>query len=85
MTKCFVCNSSSTETILDLGKSPVANNLELDKTKSQKSKKYALNLILCKSKCTHVQIGKIVDQKEIYHLSTKSAVYNTIYSYLLVD
>ena len=30
MTKCFVCNSSSTETILDLGKSPVANNLELD-------------------------------------------------------
>ena len=67
MTKCFVCNSSSTETILDLGKSPVANNLELDKTKSQKSKKYALNLILCKSKCTHVQIGKIVDQKEIFN------------------
>ena len=67
MTKCFVCNSNSTETILDLGNSPVANNLELDITKSQNSKKYPLNLILCKSKCTHVQIGKIVDQKEIFN------------------
>ena len=48
-------------------KSPEPFAAELDKTKSQKSKKYALNLVLCKSKCTHVQIGKIVDQKEIFN------------------
>ena len=42
MTKCFVCNKKFHQKIfIDLGKSPKANNLELDKTKSQKSKKYA--------------------------------------------
>ena len=44
MNKCFVCNNESSENILELGLSPIANNLESDIIKSQNAKKYPLNL-----------------------------------------
>ena len=65
MNKCFVCNNESSENILDLGLSPIANNLEPDIIKSQNAKKYPLNLSVCRSNCNHVQISEIIDQKEL--------------------
>ena len=67
MNKCFVCNNESSENILDLGLSPIANNLEPDIIKSQNAKKYPLNLSVCRSNCNHVQISEIIDQKEIFN------------------
>ena len=67
MNKCFVCNKKSSENILDLGLSPIANNLEPDIIQSQSAKKYPLNLSICRSNCNHVQISEIVDQKEIFN------------------
>jgi len=67
MNKCFVCNKKLSENILDLGLSPIANNLESDIIQSQGAKKYPLNLSICRSNCNHVQISEIVDQKEIFN------------------
>lgn len=67
MNKCFVCNNESSENILELGLSPIANNLESDIIKSQNAKKYPLNLSVCRSNCNHVQISEIIDQKEIFN------------------
>ncbi len=66
MSKCFICKSESTKIILDLGESPVANNLESDLSKSQKAKKYPLSLRKCVSECSHVQIGNVINQGEIF-------------------
>ena len=67
MSKCFICKSESTKIILDLGESPVANNLESDISRSQKAKKYPLRLRKCESKCSHIQIGNIINQEEIFN------------------
>jgi len=67
MNKCFVCNKKLSENILDLGLSPIANNLESNIIQSQNAKKYPLNLSICRSNCNHVQISEIVDQKEIFN------------------
>ena len=49
MSKCFICKSESIKVILDLGESPVANNLEMNLGQSLEAKKYPLKL----SKCNH--------------------------------
>ena len=67
MNKCFVCNKKLSENILDLGLSPIANNLESNIIQSQNAKKYPLNLSICRSNCNHVQISEILDQKEIFN------------------
>tara|TARA_Y100000591_G_scaffold72920_1_gene60620 strand:- start:1018 stop:2241 length:1224 start_codon:yes stop_codon:yes gene_type:complete len=66
MNKCFICNKNSSETILDLGQSPIANNLELDIKRSRTAKKYPLKLSICRSGCNHVQISEAVDQSDIF-------------------
>ena len=65
MSKCFICKSESTKIILELGESPVANNLESDISRSQKAKKYPLSLRKCESECSHIQIGNVINQEEI--------------------
>ena len=67
MNKCFICNKNSSETILNLGMSPIANNLELDIDQSQAAEKYPLKLSICRSGCNHVQISEIIDQKKIFN------------------
>ena len=64
MNKCFICNKNSSETILDLGLSPIANNLEIDIDQSKTAEKYPLKLSVCMSGCNHVQISEIIDQKK---------------------
>ena len=64
MNKCFVCNKKLSENILDLGLSPIANNLESNIIQSQNAKKYPLNLSICRSNCNHVQIGKFWIKKK---------------------
>ena len=65
MSKCFICKSESIKVILDLGESPVANNLEMNLGQSLEAKKYPLKLSKCDS-CIHIQIGNIVNQEEIF-------------------
>ena len=65
MSKCFICKSESIKVILDLGESPVANNLEMNLGQSLEAKKYPLKLSKCDS-CNHIQIGNIVNQEEIF-------------------
>ena len=67
MNKCFICNKNSSETILDLGMSPIANNLEIDIDQSKTAEKYPLKLSVCMSGCNHVQISEIIDQKKIFN------------------
>ena len=67
MSKCFICKSESTKIILDLGESPVANNLESDMSRSQGAKKYPLSIRKCESKCSHIQIGNVINQEEIFN------------------
>ncbi|MBK65670.1 MAG: hypothetical protein CL769_01755 [Chloroflexi bacterium] len=66
MNRCFNCKKESTEIILDLGESPIANNLETDLDESKNAKKFPLSLRKCKTSCNHIQIGNIIDQKEIF-------------------
>ena len=63
--ECISCEKGKLESILDFGKSPVANNLENNKKNSLKSKKIDLLLSIC-SECKHVQVANHVDQKEIF-------------------
>ena len=66
MNKCFICKSESIKVILDLGQSPVANNLEMNLDESLEAKKYPLELSKCVDGCSHIQIGNIVNQEEIF-------------------
>ena len=66
MNNCFICEKGTLEVMLDLGQSPIANNLELNLSDSLGSKKYPLMLSKCSNLCQHVQISEIVDQVEIF-------------------
>ena len=70
MNKCFVCNNESSENILELGLSPIANNLESDIIKSQNAKKYpggiyqssiARNMLYFQIEIRHFVFEPIVD------------------------
>ena len=66
MVKCFLCENSDVIPILNLGDSPIANNLERDKNESIVAEKILLILGKCNSDCNHVQIVDRVDQNKIF-------------------
>ena len=66
MNVCFLCEQSELKTILDLGLSPVANNLEREQSISIKSKKEPLILSQCSGDCGHVQIRDHINQELIF-------------------
>lgn len=61
-TKCLACGGEELETVLDLGKQPLANNYE---TESTVSTEYPLALDLCVN-CYHLQLTHTVDPTIIY-------------------
>jgi len=61
-TKCLACGSEELETILDLGKQPLANNYETENTASIE---YPLAVDLC-ADCYHLQLTHTVDPSIIY-------------------
>ena len=62
---CVVCNNSVILTVLDLGKSPLANNLVSFKNAKLKEKKYPLVMGQC-SKCNHVQLKYFINPKLMF-------------------
>ncbi len=66
MTKCFLCEKFDLIPILDLGLSPIANNLESDELKSKNSEKIPLILGKCQDGCGHIQVMQHVDQHTIF-------------------
>ena len=76
--KCRVCDSKDLESILDLGRQPLANELHKNKLNS---KIYPLNLLLCKN-CYHLQLEHIVNPKILYkNYIYESGTSNTILEY----
>ena len=63
--KCILCNLKNTlKVYLDLGKSPLANNLE--KISNKKVEKYPLRLAKC-SKCGHIQLDYLASPKKMFN------------------
>ncbi len=69
---CRLCGSKKIRQVYSLCDSPLANNLAKNINTSLKTKKYPLNLMLCKN-CKHVQLGHVVNAKKLY----KNYVYMT--------
>lgn len=62
---CVVCNASNIITILNLGKSPLANNLVPFSSVKLKEKKYPLVMGQCQS-CNHVQLKYFIKPKLMF-------------------
>ena len=62
---CRLCGSKKIRNIFNLCNSPLANNLSININTSLKTKKYPLNLMICKN-CKHVQLGHVVNEKKLY-------------------
>ena len=62
---CRLCGSKKIRNIFNLCNSPLANNLSINIKTSLKTKKYPLNLMICKN-CKHVQLGHVVNEKKLY-------------------
>ena len=80
MHKCLVCNNKIFNQILNLKKQPLANSLRIKK--SDKQKKYPLNLVHCK-KCSTVQLDYVVNPKKLfenYVWKTNSSKFVKIYA-----
>ena len=62
---CCICNSQNLEQILDLGKTPLANNLTSNCDQSIIQKDYDLCLVICE-KCKHVQLNTEIDKEILF-------------------
>ena len=62
---CRLCGSKKIRNIFNICNSPLANNLSININTSLKTKKYPLNLMICKN-CKHVQLGHVVNEKKLY-------------------
>lgn len=63
LSKCRICGSSRIETILDLGKQPLANSLK--KSQYEKEDRVPLTLAFCRD-CALVQIKETVDKETLF-------------------
>ena len=63
--KCILCNKGNLKSFVNLGNSPLANNLVSLKDYKKKEKKYPLILGKCK-KCNHVQLKYLVNPKYMF-------------------
>ena len=53
---CCICNSNDLEEVLDMRKTPLANNLMKKLSQSTTQKNYSLGLVICKN-CNHIQLN----------------------------
>jgi len=61
--QCRLCNSKNLNSVLDFGKTPLANSYK--KNKNFKNKKYPLKVNLCSS-CGHLQLGHSISPKKMF-------------------
>ena len=62
---CCICNSSDLEKVLDLGKTPLANNLVNSINESINQKTYNLGLHRC-MKCNHIQLNTEINKNILF-------------------
>ena len=62
---CCICNSKNLEQVLDMGKTPLANNLANSCNESNIQKDYNLCLFICKS-CNHVQLNTEINKEILF-------------------
>lgn len=70
--RCRLCNSSKLKRIVDFGKVPLGNNLQLTEYEAKAAESYSLEIMRC-SECGHFQLGNAV---------APSLLYATNYTYL---
>ena len=63
--KCILCNKGNVKSFVNLGNSPLANNLISLKDYKKNEKKYPLILGKCE-KCDHVQLKYLVNPKYMF-------------------
>ena len=78
---CCICNSQNLEPILDLGKTPLANNLVSNCNQSIIQKDYDLCMVICKN-CKHVQLNTEIDKEILFgKYSYKTGISSTMKSH----
>lgn len=65
MKKCILCKKGIVKTILNLGKTPLANNLVPLRFKLRKQKKFSLIFGKC-NKCNHFQLKNLVSPSKMF-------------------
>ena len=63
--ECCICASKDLEQVLDMGKTPLANNLANNCDESIIQKDYDLSLIKCKS-CNHIQLNTEINKEILF-------------------
>lgn len=63
--KCTLCGCNLLTKLVNLGNTPIANQLETNLELSRNQKKYPLDLVLC-GECGHIQIGTLVDPRILF-------------------
>ncbi len=75
---CCICDSNDLELILDMGKTPLANNLVDNFDASIIQKDYDLGLIICKN-CNHVQLNTEINKEILFSkYSYKTGISSTM-------
>jgi len=62
---CTLCGGNSLIKLVNLGNTPIANQLESSLESSRSQKKYPLDLVLC-GDCEHIQIGTLINPKILF-------------------
>ena len=76
MVRCRSCRSELKLTLIDLGISPIANNLETDNDLILQSKKFPLKVLTCHV-CSLVQLSETISEKKLF---TSNYSYYSSYS-----
>ncbi len=75
---CCICNSLDLEQVLDMGKTPLANNLAPNLNESIIQKDFDLCLIICK-RCNHVQLNTEINKEILFSkYSYKTGISSTM-------
>jgi 2-polyprenyl-3-methyl-5-hydroxy-6-metoxy-1,4-benzoquinol methylase len=65
MVSCRACRSELNLTLIDLGSSPIANNLETDSDLIDQSKKFPLKVLTCHV-CSLVQLSETISKENLF-------------------
>jgi len=80
---CCICNSSDLEQVLDLGKTPLANNLANTINESINQKNYNLGLLICR-KCNHIQLNTEINKNILFsQYSYKTGVSSSMFKHFI--
>ncbi len=75
---CCICDSKDLKLALDMGKTPLANNLANNYNESINQKEYDLCLMICNS-CKHVQLNTEIDKELLFSkYSYKTGISSTM-------